>query len=75
MSSIKKKKEEEIEKPEKLQKKKNSKVTSYGKRGFTTKERASSNLPTSSINGKKTNTLVLCHSTRSFGNKPLVALD
>lgn len=30
----------------------NPKVTSYGKRGFTTKE-ASSNLPISSVNGKK----------------------
>ena len=43
--------------------------------GFTTKERVSSNLSTSSINGKRTNTLVLRYSTRSFGNKLLVTLD
>ena len=39
---------------------------------FTTKKRALSNLPTSSVSGKKTATCVLCHSTRSFGNEPLV---
>ena len=43
--------------------------------GFTTKERASSNLPSTSVNSKRTVTRVLRHSTRSFGNKPLMALD
>ena len=31
--------------------------------------------PTSLVSGKRTATCVLRHSTRSFGNKPLVALD
>ena len=40
----------------------------------TTKEKLSSNLPTSSVNEKRTTTHILCHSTSSFENKPLVAL-
>ena len=47
----------------------------YGKRGFTTKEKVSSNLPATSVNGKRIVTHVLCHSTRLFRNKPLVGLD
>ena len=38
------------------------------------KEKASSNFPTSSVNEKRTTTHILCHSTSSFENKPLVAL-
>ena len=38
----------------------------YGEMGFTTKEKASSNLPTSSVNDKRTVTRVIRHSTRSF---------
>ena len=66
--------EEEIQKSEKSRKE-NPKVTSYEKKGFTTKEKASSNFSASSVNGKRTATHVLCHSTRSFRNKPLVALN
>ena len=70
MSSIKEgNREENSEIREKLQKLRKE------KKGFTTKEKASSNLSTSLVSGKRTNTLVLCHSTRSFGNKPLVTLD
>ena len=47
----------------------------YGKRGFTTKEKVSSNLHASSVNDKRTATRVFRHLTSSFENKPLVALD
>ena len=53
----------------------NPKATSYENGGFTTKEKVSSNLPTSSVNSKRFATCVLRHSTRSFGNKALVALN
>ena len=53
----------------------NPKATLYGKKSFTKKEKTTSNLPTSSINSKKTATCIFRHSTSSFGNKPLVTLD
>ena len=53
----------------------NPKATSYENGGFTTKEKVSSNLPTSSVNNQRTTTRVLHHSTRSFRNKPLMGLD
>ena len=56
MSSIKKR--EEIHKSEKSWKE-NPKVTLYGKKGFTTKERVTSNLPVSSVNSKKTTYVLL----------------
>ena len=39
------------------------------------KEKASSNFPASSVNGKRTVTRILRHSTSSFEDKPLVALN
>ena len=39
------------------------------------KEKASSNFPASSVNGKRTVTRILRHSTSSFEDKPLVAFD
>ena len=39
------------------------------------KEKASSNFPASSVNGKRTVTRILRHSTSSFEDKPLVAIN
>ena len=45
-----------------------------GKKGFTTKEKVSSNFSASLVNGR-TAKRVLFHLTSSFGTKPLVTLD
>ena len=68
----------EIQKSEKFKKEnpkeKIQRATLYVKRGFTTKEKVSSNLSASLVNYKRTITRY-SHSTSSFGNKPLVTLN
>ena len=72
MTSFKKilRKNSEIKKnPEKKILKRKSRDNFIRERGFTTKEKISSNLPTSLLN-QKNYTCVLLHSTNSFGKKP-----
>ena len=50
-------------------------MTSYGKRSFTIKEKASSNFAASLVNDKRIATYVLHHPMNSLRNKPLMALN